>query len=99
MNLLILGGTLFLGRHLTEEAQRRGHAVTLFTRGLTNPGLFPDTEKLIGDRKSDLSALAGRRWDAAIDTCGYLPRVVAASAGAMRSTITRSSPALARMRS
>jgi 2'-hydroxyisoflavone reductase len=80
VRLLILGGTLFLGRHLVEDALARGHEVTLFNRGQTNPGLFPDVEKLRGDRENDLSALQGRTWDAAIDTSGYLPRAVRASA-------------------
>jgi nucleoside-diphosphate-sugar epimerase len=79
MHLLIIGGTVFLGRHLVEAARERGHAVTLFNRGQHNPDLFPDVEKLHGDRTGDLSALRGRRWDAAIDTCGYVPRVVRAS--------------------
>jgi nucleoside-diphosphate-sugar epimerase len=80
MQILIIGGTVFLGRHLVEAAQARGHAITLFNRGQHNPELFPEVEKLRGDRGSDLSALAERRWDAAIDTCGYVPRVVRASA-------------------
>ncbi len=83
MNLLILGGTIFLGRHLTEAALARGHRVTLFNRGRSQPGLFPDVETLIGDRDGDLSALSGRRWEAAIDTSGYLPRIVRASAEAL----------------
>ncbi len=80
MKLLVLGGTLFLGRHLVEAALGRSHAVTLFNRGHTNPDLFSEVEKLRGDRDGDLSALEGRRWDAAIDTSGYIPRVVRASA-------------------
>jgi 2'-hydroxyisoflavone reductase len=80
MRLLILGGTVFLGRYLVDSALARGHAVTLFNRGQHNPELYPDVEKLRGDRDGDLVALEGRRWDAAIDTCGYLPRVVRASA-------------------
>lgn len=80
MELLILGGTRFLGRHLVEAALESGHRVTLFNRGKSNPGLFPQVERLVGDRDGDLSALRGRRWDAAIDTCGYLPREVRASA-------------------
>jgi len=80
MDLLILGGTIFLGRHLVELALERGHRVTLFNRGQHNPELFPEVEKLRGDRKADLSPLAGRTWDAAVDTCGYVPRVVRASA-------------------
>jgi 2'-hydroxyisoflavone reductase len=80
MQLLILGGTIFLGRYLVEAALVRGHTVTLFNRGQHNPDLFPEVEKLRGDRAADLSALRGRRWDAVIDTCGYVPRVVRASA-------------------
>lgn len=71
---------MFLGRHLVEAAQARGHEVTLFNRGQHNPELFPDVEKLRGDRKADLSALEGRRWDAVIDPSGYVPSVVRATA-------------------
>jgi 2'-hydroxyisoflavone reductase len=80
MKLLILGGTKFLGRHLVEAAAAAGHEVTLFNRGVTGPGLFPDAEQLRGDRDGDLSALLGRTWDGAIDTSGYVPRIVGASA-------------------
>src|SRR5690242_21378726 len=80
MRLLILGGTIFLGRHLVEAAQARGHEVTLFNRGQHNPDLYPDVEKLRGDRDGGLEALRGRRWDAVVDTSGYVPRVVRASA-------------------
>jgi 2'-hydroxyisoflavone reductase len=80
MNLLILGGTVFLGRHLVDVAYMRGHSVTLFNRGQHNPDLFPDVERLRGNRDGDLDALRGRKWDAVIDTCGYVSRVVRASA-------------------
>ena len=80
MKLLILGGTVFLGRHLVEAALAAGHEVTLFNRGQHGAQLFPQVEKLRGDRDGGLAALAGRRWDAAIDTCGYVPRLVRASA-------------------
>jgi len=83
MNLLILGGTVFLGRSLVDAAQARGHRVTLFNRGRSNPGVFPDLETIHGDRSSDLDKLHGRRWDAVIDTCGYVPRIVRASARAL----------------
>jgi 2'-hydroxyisoflavone reductase len=79
VKLLILGGTVFVGRHLVDAARRSGHEVTLYNRGRHNPDLHPDVEKLRGDRDGDLRALAGRRWDAAIDTSGYVPRVVRAS--------------------
>lgn len=80
MKILIIGGTVFLGRYLVEAAQARGHEVTLFNRGMHSPELFPDVEKLRGNRNSNLDALRGRRWDVAIDTCGYTPRTVGASA-------------------
>ena len=80
MKLLIIGGTKFLGRAVTEDALERGHEVTLFNRGETNPDLFPEAEKLRGDRAADLSPLAHRRWDAVVDTSGYVPHVVRASA-------------------
>lgn len=77
MHILILGGTMFLGRHLVEAALARGHRITLFNRGKTNPGLFPEVEHLIGDRHTgNLDALQERTWDAVIDTCGYVPRIV-----------------------
>jgi 2'-hydroxyisoflavone reductase len=76
LRLLVLGGTRFLGRAIVETALARGHEVTLFNRGRTNPELFPDVEKLRGDRPHDLAALDGRSWDAAIDVAAYFPRDV-----------------------
>lgn len=83
MDILIIGGTVFLGRALAEAARARGHRLTLFNRGQSNPDLALDAEQIRGDRTGDLSALAGRRWDAVIDTCGYVPRVVRHSAAAL----------------
>jgi 2'-hydroxyisoflavone reductase len=80
LRLLVLGGTKFLGRAIVDAALARAHEVTLFNRGQTNPELFPDVEKLRGERDGDLSALEGRAWDAVIDPSGYVPRVVRASA-------------------
>ena len=80
MKILILGGTVFLGRAILEAALARGHEPTLFNRGKQNADLFPNVEKLRGDRDGGLSALAGRRWDACIDPSGYFPRLVRASA-------------------
>jgi 2'-hydroxyisoflavone reductase len=80
VRVLVLGGTVFLGRHVVEAALARGDEVTLFNRGRSNPDLFPDVEKLRGDRNGELAALAGRRWEAVIDPSGYVPRVVRASA-------------------
>jgi 2'-hydroxyisoflavone reductase len=80
VRILILGGTKCLGRHFTILARQAGHEITHFNRGETNPGLFPDVERLQGNRDGGLDVLKGRTWDAAVDTCGYLPRVVGASA-------------------
>jgi len=79
-SLLILGGTMFLGPAVVDSAKKLGYTVTLFNRGKTNPQLFPDIEKLRGNRDGDLKALEGRTWDAVVDTSGYVPRVVRASA-------------------
>jgi 2'-hydroxyisoflavone reductase len=82
--LLMLGGTGFLGPQTVEAALRRGYKVTLFNRGKTRPGLFPDLEKLHGDRdKDDLKALEGRKWDAVVDTSANVPRWVRTSAAVL----------------
>ncbi len=80
MKLLLLGGTVFLGKHIAEAALAAGHDVTLFHRGLHGGDLFPDAEHVHGDRDGGLGALKGRRYDAVIDMSGYLPRVVRQSA-------------------
>jgi len=79
MRILVLGGTIFLGRHIVEAALAEGHEVTIFNRGVHFPDLFPDVEKLRGDRASDLAALRGQSWDAVIDTSGHVPRDVRAA--------------------
>jgi len=83
MQILVLGGTQFLGRHVVDVALERGHTVTLFNRGRTRPELHPGVEKLRGDRDGDLGALAGRSFDAVVDTSGYLPRIVTATLDAL----------------
>jgi 2'-hydroxyisoflavone reductase len=80
MRILVLGGTMFLGRHFVDAATSRGHEVTLFHRGRTGPDLFPHVRHIVGDRDGGLAGLQGGRWDAVVDTSGYLPRVVRASA-------------------
>ncbi len=81
LKILMLGGTGFLGPHTVRVAISRGHEMTLFNRGKSNPHLFPDLEKLRGDRYSDLSALkSNRKWDAVIDPFTYVPRTVKATA-------------------
>lgn len=71
---------MFLGRHLVETAIARGHEITLFNRGKHNPDLFPNVEKLRGNRDGDLAALQNGCWDGVIDTCGTVPRMVRSSA-------------------
>lgn len=75
MRILILGGTGFIGRHLTELALANGHAVSLFNRGKSGQGLFPEAELLVGDRLGDFTALEGRCWDLCFDIASYFPRM------------------------
>jgi 2'-hydroxyisoflavone reductase len=85
LDILVLGGTGFLGPHFVEAARAKGHKLTLFNRGKTNPERFSgeefkDIEQLHGDRKTDMKALEGRRrWDAVLDTSAYLPADVTRS--------------------
>ncbi len=89
MRILVLGGTSFVGRHLVGRAIAAEHEVTLFNRGMTNPELFPEAERLRGDRDGGLAPLAGRSWDAVLDTCGYLPRLVGDSARLLADMVDR----------
>lgn len=89
MKILFMGGTVFLGRAAVEAAQAHGHEVALFNRGQSNPDLFPGVEKLIGDRDGRLDALSGQRFDAVVDTCGYVPRVVRQSARLLADAVDR----------
>jgi nucleoside-diphosphate-sugar epimerase len=86
VKLLLLGGPKFLGRAIADEALERGHELTFFNGNRTNPELYPEVERLIGDRAGDLVPLRGRTWDAVIDTCGYVPHVVSASLEALSSS-------------
>jgi 2'-hydroxyisoflavone reductase len=95
LDILILGGTGFLGPHEVEPALARGHAVTLFNRGITAAGRYGNrVETLIGDRDSrvgkGLEALAGsRRWDLVIDNSGFVPRHVRDSAMLLKGRVGR----------
>jgi len=89
MRLLVLGGTKFLGRHAVDAALAAGHEVTIFTRGQTNPELFPEVEHLYGNRDGELDALRGREWEGVIDTSGYVPRIVRQSVGLLRDAVQR----------
>ena len=89
VRILVLGGTRFVGRAVATEALARGHEVSLFTRGRHDAGALPEAEHLHGDRDGDLRALEGRTWDVAIDSSGYVPRVVGASAGLLAPAVER----------
>lgn len=82
--ILVLGGTGFLGPAIVAAATARGHTLTLFNRGKTRPGLFPNIEKRQGDRDPNkgegIKSLETGEWDAVIDDSGYYPRMVGASA-------------------
>src|SRR5579875_411811 len=81
--VLVLGGTRFLGRAVTEAALAAGRDVTLFNRGVTDPDLYPEAEHLRGDRTADLSPLDRREWDVVVDVAAYQPEVVRLSAEAL----------------
>ncbi len=83
--LLILGGTGFIGPHLTREALRQGWKVTHFNRGRHNEDVAAGVETLIGDRAGQLDALRNRHWDALIDDTGYIPKFVRQSAELLES--------------
>ena len=87
LRILLLGGTGFIGPYMVQRALERGHTVTLFNRGRTNPNLFPEVENLTGDRESDLGALEGRTWDAVIDNSATNPRWARDSAQLLRDSV------------
>ncbi len=80
MKILFLGGTQFVGLHMVEAALAKGYSVTLFNRGKTNANLFPQAERIIGDRDGGLEPLRGHTWDVVVDVNGYVPRLVRDSA-------------------
>jgi len=87
LRILILGGTGFIGPHQVEYALSRGHSVTLFNRGMTNPHLFPEVEKLRGDRNDDLEALVGREWDVVFDNAAMEPDWVRRSTEVLKDSV------------
>jgi len=93
LDVLILGGTGFIGPHQVRYARARGHKVAIFNRGRTRPDLFPNVEALRGDRDPEvndgLSALEGRKFDVVIDNSGYVPRLVRASAELLKDNTSR----------
>ena len=80
LRVLVLGGTGFIGPHTIRYALDRGHTVTMFNRGRTNPELFPEVERLVGDRNDDLESLRGRDWDVVLDLPATNPQWVKDSA-------------------
>jgi len=90
MNVLVIGGTVFLGRAMVAAAQARGADVTIFNRGRSGPAPAGVTS-LTGDRtvEADLAQLRGRHFDVVIDTCGFVPADVARSAAVLAPTCSR----------
>ena len=80
MKILVLGGSIFIGRHIVETALARGHEVSIFNRGSQEDIFGNQIEKLVGDRRKDLSALQSKHWDIVIDTSGYVPSAVSSTA-------------------
>jgi 2'-hydroxyisoflavone reductase len=89
VKILVLGGTAFLGRAFADAALGAGHELTLFTRGRTNPTLFPEAEHVHGDRERNLEGLHGRSWDAVLDTSTSRPEVARRSADTLRNRVGR----------
>lgn len=88
MNVLVLGGTGFVGRHIALALQGSGMQVTLFNRG-KRAEVPAGMNSLLGDRDGGLDALQGRRFDAVVDVSGYLPRLVTASAELLEPNVGR----------
>ncbi len=86
IDILILGGTGFIGPFQVRYALERGHSVTLFNRG-SGREMFPELETLIGDRSGDLEALRGRRWDVVIDNSRQNPDWVELSAEFLKDSV------------
>ncbi|GGJ49019.1 NAD-dependent epimerase/dehydratase family protein [Deinococcus roseus] len=76
MNVLVLGGSRFVGWYIVHSLLRAGHRVSVFNRGRSNTDLPEEVEQLVGDRNTNLAALEGRNWDAVIDVNAYVPRQV-----------------------
>ena len=85
----MLGGTIFVGRHFVEAARLRGHIVTILHRGQRGADLFPDIDRILADRDGGLPNFGERTWDAVVDCCGYVPRVVRQSAKALADRVDK----------
>src|SRR5690606_4434892 len=89
LRILVLGGTSFIGPYQVEYALERGHEITLFNRGRTNPRLFRGLETLIGDRAGDVRALEGRQWDVVLDNSAQEPEWVELTGRVLRDNVRR----------
>ena len=89
LSILILGGTRFIGVEMTDLALKRGHKITFFNRGKTNADLFPDIERIKGDRNGEIAGLKARKWDAVIDNSGYFPRAVKLTADLLAPSVSQ----------
>ena len=90
MRILVLGGTSFVGRAIVADALQTGAGVTLFNRGKTGTGLFPEVPRLTGDRDSgDYTTLRDGSWDAVVDVTGYVPRHVGQAMDALDDRVGR----------
>lgn len=93
LDVLFLGGTGFIGPHMVRECLAQGHTVTLFNRGKRNSNIFSELETIIGNRDPEvddgLNGLKGRKWDVVVDTSGYLPRHVNASAELLANAVSQ----------
>ena len=94
LSILFLGGTNFVGPTIIGEALKRGHDVTLFNRGKTDPGLFPNLKHLRGNRYPDsgsgLAALKNNQnWDAVIDTWSREPGCVHETSRLLENRVNR----------
>ncbi|MFI9364437.1 NAD-dependent epimerase/dehydratase family protein [Kitasatospora sp. NPDC053057] len=90
MRILVLGGTSFVGRAIAADALHSGAEVTLFNRGRTNPGLFPEARHLLGDRDAgDYTALREGEWDAVVDVSGFRPHQVGQAMAALGDRVGR----------
>jgi 2'-hydroxyisoflavone reductase len=90
MDILVLGGTSFVGRWIVEDLLARGHTPTLFSRGVTGTDLFPGAARVVGDRDTgDYAGLRDGRWDAVVDVSAYVPRHVAEASEALQGKASR----------
>src|SRR5437763_7831037 len=89
LDLLVLGGTGFIGPHLVRHAVARGHRVTIFTRGRRDADLPGNVIRLKGDRNGDLKSLEGKKWDAVVDDSATNPDWVRLSTALLKGKVGR----------